>query len=139
MTPDPHPLPPKSGAARRLAWLYLALAVGIEVVGLTFMKAASLTGGMSGYLVMYVAIALSYVCLAKAVRTLSVGVAYAIWEGSGIALITLVSVFFFHHALSIREFIGLAMAVIGIILVNAGEDHGDAPADDDDGHAAGGR
>ena len=135
MTPEPHSQTHPSGAARRLAWLYLAMAVGIEVVGLTFMKAASLSGGMSGYLVMYVAIALSYVCLAKAVRTLSVGVAYAIWEGSGIALITLVSVFFFHHTLSIREFIGLAMAVAGIILVNAGEDH----AKDDDGHADGGQ
>ncbi|KQS63181.1 multidrug transporter [Rhizobium sp. Leaf371] len=123
MTLDP-PTGPRR--ARRLAWLYLALAILIEVVGLTVMKAASVNGGMAGYIVMYVAIALSYVCLAKAVRTLPVGVAYAIWEGSGIALITLVSVFFFHHDLSLRELIGLGMAVLGIILVNAGEDHGTA-------------
>ncbi|TCM57249.1 spermidine export protein MdtJ [Rhizobium sp. PP-F2F-G48] len=123
MTLDP-PTGPRR--ARRLAWLYLALAILIEVVGLTVMKAASVNGGVAGYIVMYVAIAFSYVCLAKAVRTLPVGVAYAIWEGSGIALITLVSVFFFHHDLSLRELIGLGMAVLGIILVNAGEDHGAA-------------
>ncbi|TCQ09652.1 spermidine export protein MdtJ [Rhizobium sp. PP-F2F-G36] len=128
MTHEPS-LPASPSGARRLAWLYLALAIVIEVIGLTVMKAASVSGGMSGYIVMYVAIALSYVCLAKAVRTLPVGVAYAIWEGSGIALITLVSMFFFHHDLSLREFIGLAMAVLGIILVNAGEDHGTAPAE----------
>lgn len=127
MTHEPS-LPSGQRQARRLAWLYLALAIGIEVVGLTVMKAASVSGGMGGYVVMYIAIALSYVCLAKAVRTLPVGIAYAIWEGSGIALITLVSVFFFHHDLSLREFIGLAMAVLGIILVNAGEDHGSADA-----------
>ncbi|WP_244475329.1 SMR family transporter [Rhizobium sp. Leaf341] len=127
MTFDPSPIAAMR-RARRLAWLYLASAIVIEVVGLTVMKAASVHGGVSGYIVMYVAIALSYVCLAKAVRTLPVGVAYAIWEGSGIALITLVSVFFFHHDLSLRELIGLAMAVVGIILVNAGEDHGSAAA-----------
>jgi spermidine export protein MdtJ len=72
---------------------------------------------------MYASIALSYVFLAKAVKTISVGVAYAIWEGSGIALITLVSVFVFNHVLSNQEMIGLLMAVGGIVLVNAGEVH----------------
>jgi spermidine export protein MdtJ len=118
-------------SARRLAWLYLGLAIVIEVVGLTVMKAASASGGYAGYLVMYAAIALSYVCLAKAVRTLSVGVAYAIWEGSGIALITLVSVLFFHHDLGWRAFLGLSMAILGIVLVNAGEDHGAGKTGDD--------
>lgn len=107
----------------RLAWIFLALAVATEVVGLTVMKAASSGGGIWGYVVMYVSIALSYVFLAKAVKKISVGVAYAIWEGSGIALITLVSVFVFNHVLSTQEMIGLVMAVTGIILVNAGEMH----------------
>ncbi len=78
---------------------------------------------------MYVSIALSYVFLAKAVKTISVGVAYAIWEGSGVAIITLVSVFVFGHVLTGREMLGLSMAVAGILLVNAGEHREeDAPA-----------
>lgn len=109
----------------RLAWVFLALAIATEVIGLTVMKAASSGGAAWGYAVMYVAIALSYVFLAKAVKKISVGVAYAIWEGSGIALITLVSVFVFNHVLSNQEVIGLMMAVGGIILVNAGEVHED--------------
>jgi len=107
----------------RLAWVFLALAIATEVIGLTVMKAASSGGGAWGYPVMYVAIALSYVFLAKAVKKISVGVAYAIWEGSGIALITLVSVIVFNHVLSNQEMIGLMMAIGGIILVNAGEVH----------------
>ncbi len=107
----------------RLAWVFLALAIATEVIGLTVMKAASSSGGAWGYAVMYASIALSYVFLAKAVKTISVGVAYAIWEGSGIALITLVSVFVFNHVLSNQEMIGLLMAVGGIVLVNAGEVH----------------
>ncbi|CAN7394909.1 SMR family transporter [Pararhizobium sp. LjRoot235] len=107
----------------RLAWVFLALAITTEVIGLTVMKAASSGGGAWGYAVMYVSIALSYVFLAKAVKKIAVGIAYAIWEGSGIALITLVSVFIFDHVLSNQEMIGLMMAVGGIILINAGEVH----------------
>lgn len=105
----------------RLAWFFLALAIATEVIGLTIMKAASQSEGYGGYAVMYVSIALSYFFLAKAVKRISVGVAYAIWEGSGVALITLVSVFVFNHVLNTQEMIGLAMAVGGILLVNAGE------------------
>jgi len=105
----------------RLAWLFLALAIATEVAGLTVMKAASQSEGYGGHAVMYMSIALSYFFLAKAVKTIPVGVAYAIWEGSGVALITLVSVFVFNHVLNTQEMAGLVMAVSGILLVNAGE------------------
>ncbi|THK34683.1 QacE family quaternary ammonium compound efflux SMR transporter [Ensifer sp. MPMI2T] len=103
----------------RLAWLFLVLAITTEVAGLTAMKAAS--GSYAGHVIMYASIALSYVFLARAVKTISVSVAYAIWEGSGVALITLASVFVFGHVLNGREMLGLSMAVVGILLVNAGE------------------
>ncbi|HXV29202.1 MAG TPA: SMR family transporter [Sinorhizobium sp.] len=112
----------------RLAWFFLVLAILTEVVGLTVLKAASASGSYIGHAVMYASIALSYVFLARAVKTIPVGVAYAVWEGSGVALITLVSVFVFGHALTGREMLGLSMAVTGILLVNAGEYHEDEPA-----------
>jgi spermidine export protein MdtJ len=68
-------------------------------------------------------VALSYFFLAKAVKRISVAVAYAIWEGSGIALITLITACVFGHVLSAREWVGLAMALAGILMVNAGEVH----------------
>ncbi|WP_018239745.1 SMR family transporter [Ensifer sp. BR816] len=105
----------------RLAWLFLVLAIATEVVGLTVMKAAMASGAYTGHAIMYASIALSYVLLARAVKTIPVGVAYAIWEGSGVALITLVSVFVFDHVLTGREMLGLSMAVAGILLVNAGK------------------
>ena len=111
----------------RLAWLFLVLAIATEIVGLTVMKAASASVSYFGHAVMYASIALSYVFLSRAVKTIPVGVAYAIWEGSGVALITLVSVVVFGHALTGREMLGLAMAVAGILLVNAGKrDEGEA-------------
>ncbi|ABR60208.1 multidrug transporter subunit MdtJ [Sinorhizobium medicae] len=109
----------------RLAWFFLVLAIVTEVVGLTVMKAASGSGTYWGHIIMYASIALSYVFLARAVKVIPVGVAYAVWEGSGVAVITLVSVFAFGRALSGREMLGLAMAVAGILLVNAGKGKGE--------------
>ncbi|PST24126.1 QacE family quaternary ammonium compound efflux SMR transporter [Mesorhizobium plurifarium] len=110
----------------RLAWIFLVLAIATEVVGLTVMKAAA--GSYWGHVAMYASIALSYVFLARAVKTIPVGVAYAVWEGSGVAVITLVSVFVFGHALSSQEMLGLAMAVAGIVLLNAGKSDGEEVA-----------
>lgn len=108
------------------AWIFLALAIATEAIGLTMMKLTQVEGGVTGYLVFYGMIAVSYFFLAKAVKSISMGVAYAIWEGSGVALITMVTACFFEHALTGRQWVGLAMAIIGILLVNAGDVHQNA-------------
>ena len=104
-------------------WLYLIIAIISEVLGLTVMRIATDRGSMLGHVVLYLLIAASYVLLSKAVRQISIGVAYAIWEGSGIALITFISWLVFAHELSLRELLGLALAIVGIVLVNAGQIH----------------
>ena len=76
------------------------------------------------YLVMYVLIAISYYFLSKAAKKISIGVAYATWEGLGIALITLVSIVLFDANLSTQQLLGLALAVVGIVCVTLGESHG---------------
>ncbi len=111
----------------RIAWLYLALAIASEVVGLVILQASSIDGQIAGYVWFYLMIAFSYVCLAQALKQISVGVAYAIWEGSGIAIITLVSAAVLQQALTLVEVVGLLMATIGILLVKAGEETGMPP------------
>ena len=109
--------------AKQWACVYLILAILAEVLGLTIMQIAVQRGSIVGHIALYSLVAVAYVLLAKAVRQISVGTAYAIWEGSGIALITLVSWLFFAHELSGHELIGLLLVVIGIVLVHAGQDH----------------
>ncbi len=106
-----------------IAWIYLAMAVASEVIGLALMKISVSMGRVEGLVVLYFLVAISYVFLAKAVKSISIGVAYAVWEGSGVALITLVSAFAFQQLLTVRETIGLAMAVAGIWMIQAGEVH----------------
>jgi spermidine export protein MdtJ len=103
------------------AWFFLAMAIATEVCGLIVMKLSTSIGRIEGLAVLYVMVALSYVFLAKAVRSIPIGVAYAIWEGSGIALITVVSAILFQQHLTTKELLGLSMAIVGIWMIHAGE------------------
>lgn len=105
------------------AWTCLFIAIATEVLGTSFMAEAAREGGYAGYVVMAVALAMSYYFLALSVRHISVGVAYAVWEGVGVTLLTVVGVLVFKDVLSTQDFVGLAIAVVGIVCVALGEEH----------------
>ncbi|WP_313140478.1 SMR family transporter [Stenotrophomonas sp.] len=106
-----------------VAWACLTVAIVAEVVGTSFMAHAARDGGWVGYAVMAAALALSYYFLALSVRRIAVGVAYAVWEGLGLTLLTVVGVWVFGEHLSLQQLAGLGLAVVGIACVTLGEAH----------------
>ncbi|WP_271103548.1 SMR family transporter [Pseudomonas tohonis] len=102
------------------SWFYLLTAIFFEVVGTTSMKFATQYAPLLGYLAMYVLIGLSYFFLALAVKRVPVGVAYALWEGIGIVLITAVSVAWLGESLGLAKALGLAVMIVGILLIKFG-------------------
>lgn len=101
-------------------WLFLAFSIVAEVVGTLSMKYASLHGNQLGHLMMYLMVVLSYIALSLAIKRIALGVAYALWEGVGVLLITLFSVTLFAETLPLMKALGLAVLVAGIILLNSG-------------------
>ncbi|KOO75457.1 QacE family quaternary ammonium compound efflux SMR transporter [Stenotrophomonas maltophilia] len=106
-----------------VAWACLTVAIVAEVVGTSFMAHAARDGGWAGYLIMAGALALSYFFLAQSVRCIAVGVAYAVWEGLGLTLLTVVGLTVFGESLSLQQLAGLMLAVVGIVCVTLGEAH----------------
>lgn len=104
------------------AWLYLLLAIITEVAGTSFMADSVRQDGLAGYLVMAVALPASYYFLSRAIQTLSVGIAYAVWEGLGLVGLTMVGIYWFDQQLVPQEWIGLALALVGIICITLGEE-----------------
>ena len=84
------------------------------------MKYASVSGDSAGMIVMYIMIASSYILLSMAVKKVALGVAYALWEGIGILIITTFSVMWFHESLSPLKLGGLALLIAGITLIKYG-------------------
>ncbi|MGL5185590.1 MAG: SMR family transporter [Plesiomonas shigelloides] len=105
------------------AWMFLLLAIMTEVAGTSSINKIIENGSLASYLPMWLGISVSYFFLSKAIKCIPIGIAYALWEGVGVTLITLVSVFYFGYDLSLQEMVGLGLAVTGIVMVNAGESH----------------
>ncbi|WP_214051688.1 multidrug/spermidine efflux SMR transporter subunit MdtJ [Proteus mirabilis] len=101
-------------------WIFLVLAIICEVIGTLSMKYACVSGGYTGMIVMWLMIATSYIFLAIAVKKVALGVAYALWEGIGIVIITTFSVLWFGESLSALKLGGLAMLIAGITLIKSG-------------------
>lgn len=101
-------------------WILLALAIVAEITGTLSMKWASISDGNIGFILMLAMITLSYIFLAFAVKKIALGVAYALWEGIGILLITLFSVLLFDETLTTMKMAGLSTLVVGIVLIKSG-------------------
>lgn len=112
-------------------WFFLLLSILLEVGGTSLMKLSqSLPGSWPalGLGLMYLLLGLSYFFLARAVLRLPLGVAYAFWEGLGLALISLVSVFAVGESMTPVKLLALVMVLAGTMLVHHGTGHGTVEA-----------
>ena len=110
--------------AKARHWHALFGAIILEVCGTTVMKLSqgwAFAGANAlGLLIMWLAIGVSYYLLALSTTGIPVGVAYAFWEGLGLALVTVSSVFILAEPLGMSRFLGLCCVLGGAYLVHLG-------------------
>lgn len=80
-------------------------------------------GSFLGLAIMWFAIGLSYYLLAVSTTGIPVGVAYAFWEGFGLALVAVSSIFILHESMDLKRMIGLVCVLGGAYLVHIGTHH----------------
>jgi small multidrug resistance pump len=103
-----------------LAYGMLAVAIVVEVIGTTFLK---LSDGMTRLLPAIVVVACyasAFWLMAQIVRTLPVGLVYALWSGVGIAGVKAIGVVFFKEALDLPAIAGTALIIAGIAVLHLG-------------------
>ena len=103
------------------AYFYLAVAIVSEVIATSALKASQGFSRPLPLLVVLAGYGLAFYCLSLTLRSIPLGVAYAVWSGVGIALITLVGWVVYKQALDIGAIIGIALIIIGAILTFAVE------------------
>lgn len=109
-------------------WMFLFGAIGSELVGTISIKVLADLGCPKtlSLAFLYVMIAASYGLLSLAVRRVALGVAFAMWEGIGIALVSLFG-FLSGETPSAAKVLGLVLIVGGIVLLKTGSRPADAP------------
>lgn len=116
--------------AKPYHWYCLLTAIALEVGGTLIMKLAQswafAHAELLGLAAMWLAIALSYIFLSRAVTGIPVGVTFAFWEGLGLTCITLGSIVLLDEAVTLQRALGLACVLGGALLVNQGTGHGEA-------------
>ncbi|WP_367715312.1 SMR family transporter [Nitratireductor sp. GISD-1A_MAKvit] len=102
-------------------WFYLIAAVIAEVVGTTLMKFL-VSGGalLQGTLAAIVMIGIAYLFLGRATLRIPVALANAFWEGLGMIMIAVTSLYLLDETISPVQGIGIFVALLGIAVINYG-------------------
>ena len=101
-----------------LVYSVLVVAIVFEVLGTSAMQAAQHFTRPLPTLAMVVCYAIAFFFLSWSLRYVPVGIAYAIWSGLGIVLISLVGYFVFGQTLDFAAMAGLGLIIAGVLVLN---------------------
>ena len=99
------------------AWQFLAIAIVCEIVATSALKESD---GLRRLLPAAIAVAgygVAFYCLAKALQSMPLGIAYAVWSGVGIIALTLIGVLVYKQPVSPMQYAGIAAIVGGVVVL----------------------
>ena len=101
-----------------MAYLYLSIAIVAEVIATSALKASNQLTVLMPSALSIAGYGIAFYFLALALKWIPVGVAYAIWAGVGIALITIVGAVLFKQMLDAPAVIGIGLIIAGVAVLN---------------------
>jgi small multidrug resistance pump len=106
-----------------MPYLLLAAAIAAEVTGTTAMKYSDGFSRLWPSVVTAVGYVVAFVLLAQALKSMSVGSAYAIWSGAGTAAIATIGMVFLGESVRVAKLAGIALVIAGVLVLNLGGAH----------------
>ncbi|MGW2744289.1 DMT family transporter [Streptomyces sp. NPDC001450] len=106
-----------------MGYLLLAGAIAAEVAATTAMKFSEGFSRLGPSLVTALGYLVSFALLARTLKTVSIGTAYAIWSGVGTATIAVIGLMLFGEGLSATKVAGILLIVGGVVVLNLGGAH----------------
>jgi len=99
-------------------WIFLSVAIVSEVIATSALKATGEFTRLLPSIIVVIGYLSSFYFLTLTLRTIPIGIAYAIWSGAGVSLITLVGWVAYKQMLDIPAYIGIALIVAGVVVLN---------------------
>jgi len=99
-------------------YLFFAFAIILEVIATSFLKRTEQFTKIIPTIISISAIITSFYLLSIVQKVVPIGIAYAIWSGFGIVVISSVGYFVYKQRLDLPAIIGIALILIGVIIIN---------------------
>ena len=100
------------------AWLQLLLAIVAEVVATSALKASDGVTRLWPAVIVVVGYSVSFYCLSLVLKTIPVGITYAVWSGLGIVLITLAAWWLYGQTIDTAGLVGMGLILAGVVVLN---------------------
>jgi small multidrug resistance pump len=99
-------------------WIMLGIAIVAEVIATSALKASDNLTRLWPTVIVVVGYAVAFFCLSVTIRTVPIGIAYAIWSGVGIVLITGAGWMLYGQRLDPPALAGLGLIIVGVAVIN---------------------
>ena len=98
--------------------LYLAIAIVGEVIATSFLRASAGFTQLVPSLVVVVGYGVTFYFFSLALQTIPVGIAYAIWSGVGIVIVSIIAFIVYGQTLDLPALIGVGLILAGVLVIN---------------------
>ena len=100
------------------SWLFLAVAILGEVVATSTLKSSEGFTKLVPSFVVLAGYGIAFYFLSLALKSIPVGIAYAVWAGLGIVLVTTIAWLFHGQRLDAWSFVGMGLIISGVAVLN---------------------
>lgn len=100
------------------SWLFLGVAIISEVIATSALKASEGFTKVGPSLLVVAGYGAAFYFLSLILKTIPLGIAYAIWSGMGIVLVAVVGWFAFGQKLDAWGVVGMALIICGVVVLN---------------------
>ena len=101
-----------------MAYLYLAIAIVAEVIATSALKASAEFTKLYPSLIVIIGYCIAFYFMTLVLRTIPIGVTYAIWSGLGIVLVAVVGVVLYKETPDIPAIIGMGLIISGVLVIH---------------------
>lgn len=106
------------------AWIMLGIAIAAEVIATSALKLSNGFTRLWPSVLVVCGYGVSFYLLSQILKTLEVGIVYAVWSGVGLAAVALIGVIWFGETVTLIKVAGLLAIMVGVVLLNlAGGGH----------------
>ena len=99
-------------------YVFLAIAIIAEVIATSALKASQSFTELLPSILLIAGYGVAFYCLSLTLRTIPVGIAYAIWSGAGIVLVSLIGFALYGQKLDVWAMVGIGLIIAGVMVIN---------------------